>query len=310
MMRYRHLGSSGIKISNIGVGCNRIGRTVDLEGTKAIVHRALDEGINFFDTADVYGNPAGMSETLLGQAFEGLWDRLVLATKVRAKMGEGVNDHGASRYHILNGVENSLRRLKSDHIDLYYIHEWDAETPLEETLRALQDLVTSGKVRYIGASNFAAWQLARAHALSELRGWNSFVVTQEEYHMLQRDLEREVIPYARYANRGLVPYFPLAGGLLTGKYQRGDAISPTRMAYVSHFLTERNFEILDKLRAFVARHGRTMGELAIAWLLSEPQVCSVIAGATNADQISANARASDWELSAEEIKAVRAILEG
>jgi aryl-alcohol dehydrogenase-like predicted oxidoreductase len=309
-MHYRHLGNAGVKVSVIGVGCNRIGRTVDLDGAKAIVKRALDEGINFFDTADIYGNPPGNSETLLGEAFAGLWDRIVVATKVAMKAGEGVNDRGASRYHIMHGVEASLRRLKTDHIDLYYIHEWDAHTPLEETLRALEDLVRGGKVRYIGASNFAAWQLARAQALAELRGWNSIVVTQEEYHMLRRAVEREVIPYARYAKLGIVPYFPLAGGLLTGKYKRGDAISPTRAAYVTPFLTDRNFEILDRLRAFAAERDHTLGELALAWLLAEPQVCSVISGATNADQVSANAKASAWELSAEEYKAVREILEG
>ncbi|TAH51179.1 MAG: aldo/keto reductase [Chloroflexota bacterium] len=308
-MRYRHLGNSGVQISVIGVGCNRIGRTVDLSGAKAIVHRALDEGINFFDTADIYGATPGASEALLSEAFAGLWDRIVVATKVRSKMGEGVNDLGASRYHIMSGVEASLRRLKSDHIDLYYIHEWDAHTPIQETLRALHDLVTSGKVRYIGASNFAAWQLARSNDLAEMRGWNQFVVSQEEYHMFERNLEREVIPYARYAKLGIVPYFPLAGGFLTGKYQRGDAISPTRVNYVKPYLTERNFEILDRLHDFTARRERTVGELAIAWLLHEPQVCSVISGATNADQISANAKASDWTLSAEEAKEVRAILE-
>ena len=308
-MRYRHLGNSGVQISVIGVGCNRIGRTVDLSGAKAIVHRALDEGINFFDTADIYGATPGASEALLSEAFAGLWDRIVVATKVRSKMGEGVNDLGASRYHIMSGVEASLRRLKSDHIDLYYIHEWDAHTPIQETLRALHDLVTSGKVRYIGASNFAAWQLARSNDLAEMRGWNQFIVSQEEYHMFERNLEREVIPYARYAKLGIVPYFPLAGGFLTGKYQRGDAISPTRVNYVKPYLTERNFEILDRLHDFTARRERTVGELAIAWLLHEPQVCSVISGATNADQISANAKASDWTLSAEEAKEVRAILE-
>ncbi len=308
-MRYRHLGNSGVQVSVIGVGCNRIGRTVDLSGAKAIVHRALDEGINFFDTADIYGATPGASEALLSEAFAGLWDRIVVATKVRSKMGEGVNDLGASRYHIMSGVEASLRRLKSDHIDLYYIHEWDAHTPIQETLRALHDLVTSGKVRYIGASNFAAWQLARSNDLAEMRGWNQFIVSQEEYHMFERNLEREVIPYARYAKLGIVPYFPLAGGFLTGKYQRGDAISPTRVNYVKPYLTERNFEILDRLHDFTARRERTVGELAIAWLLHEPQVCSVISGATNADQISANAKASDWTLSAEEAKEVRAILE-
>ncbi len=308
-MRYRYLGDSGTQVSVVGVGCNRIGRTVDLAGAKQIVRRALDEGINFFDTANIYGDPPGNSETLLGDAFAGLWDRIVVATKVRSKMGDGVNDSGASRYHIMRGVEASLRRLKTDHIDLYYIHEWDAHTPLEETLRALEDLARGGKVRYIGASNFTGWQLARAQAIAELRGWNAFVVSQEEYHMLQRDLEREVLPYARYAKLGIVPYFPLAGGLLTGKYKRDDAISPTRANYVAPFLTDKNFELLDRLAQFAAAREHSLGELAIAWLLAEPQVCSVISGATNADQIFANAQASDWILSAEEIKETRAILE-
>lgn len=308
-MHYRHLGNSGVQVSVVGVGCNRIGRTVDSDGAKAMVKRALDEGINFFDTADVYGSQPGRSEEFLGEAFAGLWDRIVVATKVTMRVGEGVNDRGGSRYHILHGVEASLRRLKSDHIDLYYIHEWDAETPLEETLRAFEDLVHSGKARYLGASNFTAWQLCRANAVAEVRSWNRFVVTQEEYHMLRRDVERELIPYARYENIGIVPYFPLAGGLLTGKYQRGAVLSPTRASYITPLLTERNFEILDHLRAFVARRDHTLGELAIAWLLSEPQVCSVISGATNADQISENAKASEWVLSAEEGKEVRAILE-
>lgn len=309
-MRYRLLGKSGVSVSVIGVGCNRIGRAVNQEGANAIVHRALDEGINFFDTADIYGNPPGESETLLGRALEGLWGRMVLATKVSNKMGEGPNDRGASRYHLLEGVEASLRRLKSDHIDLYYIHNWDARTPLEETLRALQDLVQSGKVRYIGASNFAAWQLAHANDIAELRGWNAFVVTQEEYHMLQREVEREMLPYCHYAHVGLIPYFPLAGGLLTGKYQRGDAISPTRASYVTPLLTDRNFQILDQLRALAQERDHTLGDLAHAWLLGEPQVSSVISGATNPDQVSANARASDWVLTHDELKQVREILEG
>lgn len=309
-MQYRSLGNSGVKVSVIGIGCNRIGRTVDVAGTKELVKRALDLGINFLDTADVYGSTPGASESVLGEALAGLWDRFVLGTKVRNKMGDGVNDLGASRYHIMNGVENSLRRLKTDHIDLYYIHSWDETTPIQETMRALQDLVISGKVRYIGASNFTAWQLARANDIAEMRGWSQFVVTQEEYHLLKRDLERELIPYARYAKLGIVPYFPLAGGLLTGKYDRGDAISPTRANYVTPFLTEENFQILDHLRAFVAQRERTMSDLAIAWLLSEPQVCSVISGVTNADQVSVNAKASDWTLTQEEIDQVRETLEG
>lgn len=308
-MQYRSLGRAGVKVSVIGVGCNRIGRTVDLEGTKAIVKRSLDEGINFFDTADVYGATPGASETLLGQALEGLWDRVVMGTKVRSKMGDGKNDLGASRYHIMHGVEASLRRLKTDHIDLYYIHSWDETVPLQETMRALEDLVVSGKVLYLAASNFTGWQLARADGISELRGWHSFVATQEEYHMLNRDLERDVVPYARYANLGIVPYFPLAGGFLTGKYKRGDEISPTRVNYIKEYLTDKNFDILDRLHAFAARRNRTVGDLATAWLLSEPQVCSVISGATNADQISANAKSADWNLSAEEVQEIREVLE-
>lgn len=309
-MRYRHLGNSGVSVSVVGVGCNRLGRTVDLEGTHAVVHRALDEGINFFDTADIYGSPPGESERFLGLALEGLWDRVLLATKVSMKMGPDVNDRGASRYHIVQGVEASLRRLKSDHIDLYYIHEWDPRTPIEETLRALELLVQSGKVRYLGASNFAAWQLTRANAVAELRGWNAFVVTQEEYHMLRRDVEREIVPYCRYAGLGLVPYFPLAGGLLTGKYRRGDEISSTRQAYINPLLTDRNSEIIERLRAFAAERNHTPGELALAWLLGEPVVCSVISGATNAEQVAENARASEWVLTRQELAALKEILEG
>lgn len=309
-MQYRSLGRGGVKVSVIGVGCNRIGRTVDLDGTKAIVKRALDEGINFFDTADVYGATPGASETLLGQALDGLWDRVVMGTKVRSKMGDGKNDLGASRYHIMHGVEGSLRRLKTDHIDLYYIHSWDETVPLQETMRALEDLVVSGKVLYLAASNFTGWQLARADAITEMHEWNSFVATQEEYNMLERSLEREVVPYARYANLGIVPYFPLAGGFLTGKYKPGDEISPTRVNYVKPLMTDKNFEILGKLQAFAARRNRTAGELATAWLLAEPQVCSVISGATNPDQVSENAKASDWNLSGEEMQELREVLEG
>lgn len=308
-MRYRHLGNSGVQVSVVGVGCNRVGRTVDLPGIQAIVRSALDQGINFFDTADVYGSEVGASETLLGAALDGLWSRVVVGTKVSMKAGEGPNDRGASRYHIMDGAANSIRRLKTDHIDLYYIHAWDARTPLEETLRALEDLAHSGKVRYLGASNFAAWQLARANALSELRGWNSFVVTQEEYHMLNRAVEREIVPYCRYAGLGLVPYFPLAGGLLTGKYRGGAPISPTRTNYIQPYLTAQNLEIINELQNFVEARGHTLGELAIAWLLSEPQVASVISGATSPDQVSNNAQAGDWVLSHDDVKAVRAILE-
>lgn len=308
-MRYRHLGNAGVSVSVVGLGCNRMGRTIDQHGANEIIARALDVGINFIDTADIYGN--GGSETLLGNALKGHWEQVVLATKVSSKMGEGPNDHGASRYHITSGVEASLRRLQTDHIDLYYIHNWDGRTPLEETLRALEDLVSSGRVRYIGASNFAAWQLARANSISEIYGWNAFVVTQEHYHMLHRNVEHEVVPYCRYAHVGLIPYFPLAGGLLTGKYLQGAAPSPTRSGYLEPYLkNEHAMQLVSKLNQFAIEHNHTLGELAIAWLLAEPTVSSVISGATNPDQVSENARAGEWELSAEESAQVRAILEG
>ena len=304
-MEYRNLGKAGVKVSAIGVGCNQFGGKVDKDGTKAIVHKALDVGINFFDTANVYGNRGG-SEENLGAALEGLWERVVVATKVRYKMGDGPNDIGASRYHIMNGVEASLRRLKTDHIDLYQIHNWDESVPVEEMLRALDDLVRAGKVRYIGASNFAAWQLCRSNDVAELMGWEQFVTMQSEYNLLERELEREVVPYCEWANIGILPYFPLAGGFLTGKYQRGEPppagsrgeFSP----YVKGLLTDANFDKLDKLRAFVDSRGRTLHDLAFAWLLSKKQVASVIAGATSTEQISAHAATVDWKLSEDDLK--------
>jgi 1-deoxyxylulose-5-phosphate synthase len=309
-MYYRQLGRSGVKVSVVGLGTNRVGRTIDLEGTKAIVARALDLGINFIDTADVYGAHTGDSEELLGRALAGQWDRVVLGTKVGNPAGQGPNEKGGSRYHIANSVEGSLRRLKTDHIDLYYIHSWDPDTPLEETLRALDDLVSAGKVRYIGASNFSAWQLAHANDLAALHNWNAFVVVQEHYHMLHRQVEREMLPYCRYANVGLIPFFPLAGGFLTGKYRRGEPVSPTRTGYVQPYLNEKNLAILERLDAFVKPRGHTLAELAVAWLLADSHIPSVIAGATNPEQVAENAKAADWQLTMEEVAEVRKILEG
>ena len=304
-MEYRNLGKAGVKVSAIGVGCNQFGGKVDGEGTKAIVHRALDLGINFFDTANVYGN-RGKSEEFLGVALAGQWDRVVLASKVRYKMGEGPNDIGASRYHIMKGIEASLRRLKTDHVDLYQIHDWDETVPVEEMMRTLDDLIRAGKVRYIGASNFSAWQLCRSNDVAEMMGWEQFVTIQSEYNMLERELEREVVPYCQWANIGILPYFPLAGGFLTGKYKRGEPppagsrgeFSP----YVKGLLTDANFDRLDKLRAFADSHRHTLHDLAFAWLLGNKQVASVIAGATSPEQISQHAATAEWKLSEEELK--------
>jgi aryl-alcohol dehydrogenase-like predicted oxidoreductase len=311
-MQYRNLGRSGLKISAVGVGCNQFGSVVDRDGTRAIVQRALEVGINFFDTADGYGN-RGASEEFLGDALAGQWHKVVVATKVQATMGDGPNDGGASRYHILSGVEASLRRLKTDHIDLYQIHNFDPRTPLEETMRALDDLVRAGKVRYVGASNFQAWQLARANDVAEMMGWEAFVSVQPHYHMLERQIERELLPYCQFANVGILPYFPLAGGFLSGKYERGQAPAAgtrgSRSPYVQKYLTDANFDVLDQLRPIAAAHERSLADLAIAWLLAQPQVASVIAGATRPEQVADNAHAAEWVLTPDEVKQIRSLLE-
>lgn len=311
-MEYRNLGKAGVKVSAIGVGCNQFGRKVDAAGTKAIVQRALDEGINFFDTADVYGDPGGRSEEVLGEALHGLWNRVVLATKGRYKMGDGPNDQGASRYHIQNAVEASLRRLKTDHIDLYQIHDWDDAVSIHEMMRALDDLVRAGKVRYIGASNFLAWQLCRSNDLAEMQGWEQFVTIQPHYHMLEREIERELVPYCQFAGIGILPYFPLAGGFLTGKYKRGQPAPAgsrgEKSPYVQKYLTDANFDKLDALSTFATARGHTLHDLAFAWLLANRQVASVIAGATHPDQITANAATAAWKLSTAEMDELRALL--
>lgn len=311
-MEYRNLGKAGAKVSAIGIGCNQFGGKVDAAGTKAIVQRALGVGINFFDTANVYGNPSGMSEEFLGAALDGQREKVVIATKGRFKMGEGPNDVGASRYHIMNAVEASLRRLRTDHIDLYQIHGWDDATSVEEMMRALDDLVRAGKVRYIGTSQFLAWQLAHTNALAEMIGWEQFVTIQRHYHMLEREIKRELVSYCAWANVGILPYFPLAGGFLTGKYKRGEpppaGSRGEKSPYVQKYLTDANFDKLDKLRAFADSRGHTLHDLAFAWLLSNKQIPSVIAGATNPDQVTMNANTIGWKLLEEELGELNQIM--
>jgi len=309
-MEYRQLGNSGVRVSVIGMGTNQFGRKVDQAGVNDIIDAAQDMGINFIDTADVY--TGSDSETTLGHALKGRWDKFVLATKVYFKVGDGPNDYGASRYHIMNGVEASLRRLQSDHIDLYQMHRWDPLTPIEETMRALDDLVSSGKVRYIGASAYAAWQLAQANLLAEMRGWSRFVTVQSHYHMLEREVEKEVIPYCQAENVGFIPYFPLAGGFLTGKYTR-EAGAPEgsrgeSSQYVQNYMTDANYTKVEKLTAWAQEREHTMAELAHAWLLAQPQVCSVISGLTRLEHLQQNAKAADWQLTAEEVSEVNDIL--
>jgi len=312
-MKYRQLGCSGVQVSVIGLGTNQFGSDrVPQAQVNSIVDAALDLGINLIDTADIVYQE-GRSEETLGKALKGRWDKVILATKFYFPTGDGPNRQGASRYHMMNAVEGSLRRLQTDHIDLYYVHWWDENTPIEETLRALDDLIGAGKVRYVGASNYASWQLAHANLLAEVRGWTPFVALQNHYNMLQRDVESEVLPYCAAHGVGFVPYYPLAAGFLTGKYRQGQPPPPgTRGvfdSYLQQYLAPPNHEKVEKLSAWAQERERGMNELALAWLLTHPPVCSAISGATKVEQVQSNARAADWALMAEELEAVNAILE-
>jgi aryl-alcohol dehydrogenase-like predicted oxidoreductase len=310
IMEQRQLGPSGLRVSAIGLGTNQFGGKVDQAGVTAILDRALELGVTFIDTADVYTQ--GRSEETIGVAVEGRRRDFILATKVASPVGQGPNDRGASRARIMDGVEASLRRLRTDYVDLYQIHRWDETTPIEETLRALDDLTRAGKARYIGASNFAAWQLARANAIAELRGWTTFVTIQPHYNMFERAVERELLPYCGAAGVGLLPYFPLAGGFLTGKYRRGEAAPPGSRGEsspsVQRYMTDANFAVVERLTGWAAERGHSMGELAHAWLLAHPPVCSVISGATSPDQVNSNAAAAAWRLSSDDLAEVNTIL--
>jgi aryl-alcohol dehydrogenase-like predicted oxidoreductase len=311
-MEYRQLGNSGVRVSVIGLGTNRFGsRDVGQTDVDQIIDQALDLGINFFDTANVYTE--GRSEETLGQALKGRIDKVVLASKFSFPRKSGPNSWGASRYQLMQAVDSSLRRLQTDHIDLYYTHRWDASTPIEETLRALDDVIRMGKVRYIGASAYASWQLAHANVLAEMKGWTAFVVIQSEYNLLRRDVEREVLPYCRAHRVGFVPYYPLAGGFLTGKYERGKPPPPgsrgENTRAVRELMTEANYNTVVRLATWAEARGRGVNELAQAWLLAQPQVCSVISGATKAQQVVSNAKASDWQLTAEELKEIDSIID-
>jgi aryl-alcohol dehydrogenase-like predicted oxidoreductase len=307
-MEFRSLGSSGLQVSLVGLGCNNFGRRCDAEQTRAVVHRALDEGVNFFDTADMYGERGG-SEELLGKALGSRRDDIVLATKFGAPMGDAPDQRGASRRWIQRALEASLRRLGTDYIDLYQLHFPDASTPQEETLRALDDLVRAGKVRYLGCSNFASWQLVDALWISRDSGLSSYVSAQNLYNLLDRRIERELVPACREFGVGVLPYFPLASGFLTGKYRAGQAPPDgTRLAgagpMADRILTEQNFERLAALETFARERGRGLLELAVGWLASQPVVSSVISGATRPDQVTANVAAAAWRLSAEELAEV------
>ena len=304
-MRLRRLGSSGLKVSEVGLGCNNFGMRIDQQATQAVVDAAIEAGITLFDTADVYG--ATQSEVFLGKALGKRRHEIVLASKFGMQVGDDTARSGGSRRWMMRAVEDSLKRLGTDYIDLYQLHRYDAETPLDETLRALDDLVTQGKVRYIGNSNFTGWQIADADWTAA--GGTRFVSAQNLYSLLERKVEHEVLPSCEHFGLGFLPFFPLASGLLSGKYRRGEKPPEgTRLAAWgargAAAMSDKNFDKVEKLDAWAEAHGHSILELAFAWLLGHEVVSSVIAGATSPEQIAANAAAGDWQLTPAEVHEV------
>ena len=299
---------AGLDVSAVGLGGNNFGGRMDLEATRRVVHKALDLGITFFDTADAYGNRGG-SEDYLGRVLGALGDRrkdIVLATKFGLPMDETGKLKGASRSYIIRAVEASLKRLRTDWIDLYQLHRPDPLTPIEETLRALDDLVRQGKVRRIGCSNLDAMQVIAAHETATRYGLATFVSCQDEYSLLAREIEQDLIPTMRARGLSLLPYFPLAGGFLTGKYRRGqpppkDARLAQSPGHAEQFINNRNWAIVEGLEQFAIGRGHTMIELAFSWLLASPVVASVIAGASTPEQVVQNVGAAGWSMSSADL---------
>jgi aryl-alcohol dehydrogenase-like predicted oxidoreductase len=314
-MRFRRLGDSGLQVSVVGLGCNNFGGRSDAAASRLVVDAALEAGINLFDTADVYGGAAapGASESILGDALAGRRDEAVIATKFGLPFGAGPLDRGGSRRYVHRAVEASLRRLKTDYIDLYQLHTPDVHTPIDETLSALDDLVHQGKVRYIGSSNFAGWQVADADWMARDRGLTRFVSAQNNYNLLEREVEAEVVPACEVYGVGILPFFPLAQGLLTGKYTGLDDLpAGTRLGNdverARSVMTAERLERVGKLGAFAAECGVSMLHLAIGGLAAQPMVASVIAGATKPEQVRANAAAGLWEPGEDELAALDEIV--
>ena len=302
-MEYRKFGSSGLRVSAMGLGCNPFGNEVDPETAEAIVNKAIDAGITYFDTADTYF--AGRSEEYLGRALAGKRHNVIVATKFGNRSGPGPNETGGSRAHIIESVEQSLRRLRTDYIDVYQMHSPDRETPIEETMEALNDLVRAGKVRYIGCSNFYDWEVVEAQWVAKSRNFTPFSSTQDFYNLLYRDIEKRFVPMAQKYGLAMIPYFPLAGAMLSGAYKRGVAPEPgSRGAIRPTFKTwdsERNWSVQEGLSKFAQERGWKLPAMSIAWLMSRPQMATVIAGADQPWHIEENAKAVDIKLTPEDL---------
>jgi aryl-alcohol dehydrogenase-like predicted oxidoreductase len=300
-MEYRVLGKSGIAVSELCLGTMTFGNTTNEEDSASMIHRFLDQGGNFIDTADVY--VSGRSEEIVGSAIRDRRADVILATKVRFSTGSNINHVGLSRKHILDGVEASLRRLKTDYIDLYQVHVWDQITPIEETLRTLDDLVTSGKVRYIGCSNFLAYQLMKSLSCSDYNRYTRFISNQPQYSLVSRQMDREVLPLCIEENVGVIPWGPIGGGFLTGRYTRGEAPTEGRLAAKAGESrwelrnTERNFQILDEVLSIANELDKTPAQVALNWLIHKKGITSPIFGARTLEQFDENMRAVGWKLS-------------
>ena len=302
---FRPLGTSGLVVSKVGLGCNNFGRRIGLDDARAVVDAALDEGINLFDTADSYGD----SETILGELLEGRREQVVIATKFGSDLrGANGPDWGvqASRRYIRRAVERSLRRLRTDWIDLYQLHRPDGVTPIEETLAALTELLREGKVRYIGSSNLSGWQISNADWVARTNGLERFISAQNNYSLLDRKVEIEVVPACEHHGLGVLPYFPLASGLLTGKYRRGEAPpAGTRLAaWGGGVIDDPRFDVIEKLQTFAEERSVTLLDVAIGGLAAQPAVSSVIAGATSAEQVRANVAAGAWSPTEDDLRAL------
>ena len=315
-MEYRRLGQTGLEVSTIGLGTNNFGGRIDFEATKKVLHQTMEEGINFLDCANTYG--AGKSEEFIGQVLgKEHRQEMIIATKVgNGPMGgppPGPNQKGGTRHHIMTQVDLSLKRLDTDYIDLYYMHRWDPDTPIEETMRALDDLVHSGKVRYLGCSNYTAWQMVEAIWTAKAQNLYNYCCVQPEYSLVVRDVERELVPATKQYGMSLIPFFPLASGFLTGKYSQGEEPPEgTRFAgspnMGNRYFNDDNWSLLGKLQSFAGERGHSVAELAFSWLLGNPVVPSVIAGATKPEQVTANAQAAGWQLSDDEMDEIREML--
>ncbi|MCC3373753.1 aldo/keto reductase [Cohnella sp. REN36] len=314
-MEYRKLGRTGLNVSEVSLGTMAFGRWIDETASAAVLNEALERGINLIDTADVYGSGmdlndptrTGEAETILGRLLRGRRHDVVLATKVLARVGTGVNDAGLSRYHIFRAIEGSLRRLQTDHIDLYQVHGFDPEVPIEETLGALDDLVRQGKVRYIGCSNYAAWQIAKAQGLSALHGLSRFESVQPEYSLITREIEKELVPFVRSEQVGVIAYSPLGRGILTGKYKRDESPQAgTRLAAGEKRLAallegKPAFDLVDALAPLAEARGWSLAQLSLSWVLSQPHVTSAILGASRPEQVRDSLRFADQRLTVEEL---------